>query len=129
MPSTEPPGLHTTLESYPWVIVRFRCRRCRRYGDARLARLAEKFGATETIEALLTRFFATCPGRPRSKGGRYVADPQFACGGYCPDLASNPPPDLPPAMRPLTLIAGGKDDMLPAERVPQPRRRRVGGEE
>lgn len=129
MLSQEPPGPHTTLEFYPWIVIRFRCRKCRRYGDARLAKLAEKFGAAETLEMLIARFQATCPGRPRSKGGRPVADPLFACGGYCPDLASNPPPDLPPAMRPLTLIPGGKADMLSAETVPMPRRRRVGGEE
>jgi len=125
----ELPGLHTTLEFYRWIIVRFRCAKCRRHGDARLARLAEKFGATETIESLLTRFHATCPNRPRSKGGRLVADPQFACGGYCPDLKANPPPDLPPSMRGLTLIDGGKADMLPSKAEPAERRRRVGGEE
>ena len=123
----EPPGPHTTLEYYPWIVVRFRCSRCRRYGDARLARLAEKFGATETIAALLTRFMATCASRPRSKGGQVIADPDFACGGYCPDLRANPPPDLPPSMRGLTLIEGGRGDMLPAEPAPVERRRRVGG--
>lgn len=60
---SELPGLHTTLEFYRWIIVRFRCAKCRRHGDARLAKLAEKFGATETIESLLTRFHATCPNR------------------------------------------------------------------
>mgnify|MGYP006945457595 CR=1 FL=1 len=64
---SEPPGPHTSLEFYPWIIVRFRCTKCRRYGDARLAKLAEKFGAGETIEELIVRFHATCPGRtPRS---------------------------------------------------------------
>jgi len=126
---TAPPGPHTTLEYYPWIVVRFRCARCRRYGDARLARLVEKFGVAETIELLLARFHATCPGRPRSKGGRYIADPNFACGGYCPDLTANPPPDLPPSLTRLTVIQGGKDDLLPGHDLPAARRRRVGGDE
>lgn len=107
--------------------MRFRCTRCRRYGDARLARLVEKFGAAETLEMLIARFQATCPARPRSKGGRAVADPLFACGGYCPDLAANPPPDLPPSMRGLTVIEGGDKDRKPVDPVPMERRRRVGG--
>ncbi|MGX1743821.1 hypothetical protein ACWIEX_19900 [Bosea sp. NPDC055353] len=117
------------MEFFPWIVVRFRCQRCRRYGDARLAKLAEKFGAAETIGTLISRFQATCPSRPRSKGGRLVADRQFACGGYCLDLKTNPPPDLPPSMRGLTLIAGGKADMFPADPAPAERGRRVGGEE
>jgi hypothetical protein len=124
---SEPPGPHTTLEFYPWVVVRFRCTNCRRYGDARLARLAEKFGATETIEMLLARFHATCPNRPRSKSGRYVADPYFRCAGYCLDLNATPPPDLPPSMRKFTLIDGGKDEQLPTDEPGERRRHRVGG--
>jgi hypothetical protein len=53
---SQAPTDETTLEHYPWIVVRFRCTRCRRYGDSRLARLAEKFGATETIAALISRF-------------------------------------------------------------------------
>jgi hypothetical protein len=126
--SDEPPGLHTALEFYPWVVVRFRCRRCRRHGDSRLARLAEKFGAAETIGALITRFHATCPHRPRMRDGRLIANGE-ECGGYCPDLGLTPPPDLPPTMRAFTLIEGDKADMLPAETAPAERRRRVGGVE
>lgn len=123
---TEPPDGETTLEHYPWVLVRFRCTRCRRYGDARLARLAEKFGATEKLAALVERFHATCPHRPAKRNGRIVrwADP---CGGYCPDIGSHVPPDLPPSLSGLTLIEGGKDDRL-AEPQPAPNRRRVGGD-
>ncbi len=43
------------------------------------------------------------------------------------DLCIGRPPDLPPSMTGLTLIEGGKADMLPAE--PAPLRRRVGGED
>lgn len=121
----ETPHPETTLEHYPWIIVRFRCTRCRRFGDARLARLAEKFGAAETIARLVERFHATCPHRPARRNGRLVrrAEP---CGGYCPDLGSNVPPDLPPSLSGLTLIEGGKADMLPAEPKAPERRRRVG---
>ncbi|SIQ75745.1 hypothetical protein [Bosea sp. TND4EK4] len=126
---SEPPGPHTTLEFYPWIVVRFRCTRCRRYGDARLAKLAEKFGSQETMAELIARFHATCPGRPTTKSGRIVHDRDMACGGYCPDLATNPPPDLPPRMRSFTLIKGGAGDMLPGEAAPAERRRRVGGDE
>lgn len=104
--------------------------RCRRFGDARLARLADKFGQTETIAALLERFKATCPGRPTNKSGRRYAPWSDigldGCAAYCPDLGATKPPDLPPAMAGLSLIEGGKADMLPAEPV-APKRRRVGG--
>lgn len=121
----ETPHPETTLEHYPWIIVRFRCTRCRRYGDSRLARLAEKFGAMETIANLIARFHATCPHRPAKRNGRAVLSPE-RCGGYCPDLGSNIPPDLPPSLSGLTLIEGGKGDMLPAEPKAPRRRRRVG---
>ncbi|MDR6870107.1 hypothetical protein J2Y55_001107 [Bosea sp. BE125] len=123
---SQAPTDETTLEHYPWIVARFRCTRCRRYGDSRLARLAEKFGATETIAALISRFHATCPNRPRSRSGRIVLT-NDRCGGYCPDLGATKPPDLPPAVGGLSLIEGGKADMLPAEPGQKPRHRRVGG--
>lgn len=122
---SQAPTDETTLEHYPWIVVRFRCTRCRRYGDSRLARLAEKFGATETIEALIVRFHATCPNRPRSRNGRVVLT-NDRCGGYCPDLGSTHPSDLPPSLSGLTLIEGGKTDMLPTEPAAHKRRRRIG---
>lgn len=122
-----PPAPETTLEHFPWVLVRFRCSRCRRHGDARLARLAEKFGATETIAALVERFNATCPHRPAKRNGRSVHNPE-CCGGYCPDIGRDGPGDLPPGMTGLTLIEGGKSDILPAEPGRAPRRRRIGEE-
>lgn len=122
----ETPHPETTLEHYPWIIVRFRCTRCRRFADARLARLAEKFGATETIAHLVARFHATCPHRPIKRNGRPVARPE-PCGGYCPDLGSTVPPDLPPSMSGLTLIKGGKHDQL-AEKPSRKVRRRVVGD-
>jgi hypothetical protein len=122
------PHPETTLEHYPWVIVRFRCTRCLRHGDARLARLAEKFGAMETIAALVSRFHATCPHRPAKRNGRPMSRDQ-PCGGYCPDLGATIPPDLPPGLSGLTLIEGGRGDMLPVEPMAPQRRRRVGGED
>lgn len=122
----ETPHPETTLEHYPWIIVRFRCTRCRRYGDARLARLAEKFGASETIARLVERFHASCPHRPAKRNGRIAHRPE-PCGGYCPDLGSNVPPDLPPSLSGLTLIKGGKDEQL-AEKPARKDRRRVVGD-
>ena len=126
---SRPPDSCTTLEHWPWIVVRFRCTRCRRYADGRLARLAEKFGSAETIGSLVERFTSSCPGRwlRRPDGRRILAD-DLPCGGYCPDLGSTRPPDLPPTMMAFTLIEGGKDDMLPAEPGHQERRRRVGGD-
>lgn len=121
----ETPHPETTLEHYPWIIVRFRCTRCRRYGDSRLARLAEKFGATETIARLVERFHATCPHRPAKRNGRLVHSPE-PCGGYCPDLGSNVPPDLPPSLSGLTLIQGGKDGQLTEKPSRKDHRRVVG---
>ncbi|WP_449255663.1 hypothetical protein [Bosea sp. (in: a-proteobacteria)] len=126
MSRQEPPGLHTTLQYYPWIVVRFACTRCRTYSNVRLALLAEKYGATETIGRLLDLFHGNCPHRPRKRNGRPVAR-DVPCGGYCPDLGSTLPPDLPPSLTGLTLISGGRDEMLPDMRVPMERRRRVGG--
>ncbi|HEY1243907.1 MAG TPA: hypothetical protein VGF29_03655 [Hyphomicrobiaceae bacterium] len=42
-----------TLATYPHVVIRIACRRCKRRGSYRLARLAERYGANTTIEALL----------------------------------------------------------------------------
>lgn len=51
------------------------------------------------------------------------------CGAYIPDLNSGRLPDLPPTMTGLTLIEGGRDDMLPAEPAPFLQRLRIGGED
>jgi hypothetical protein len=48
------------------------------------------------------------------------------CGGYCPDLGSDLPPDLPPSMSGLTLIEGGKDEQLSEMPARKDRRRVVG---
>lgn len=87
------------LVDYPYVIVRFSCSYCRRRGKARLARLAERYGADITLEDLLNNVAWTCPlprpGRDHRKPQKYAA----RCGIYLPDLmmTGGPPPDLPPA--------------------------------
>lgn len=126
--SAAPPGPSTTLQHYPWIVVRFACTSCRVHANVRLAILVERYGATETIERLLARFHANCPHRPVKRNGRTMPRDR-PCGGYCPDLGSTRPPDLPPSLSGLTLIEGGKGDMLPAEPWRVERRRRVGGEE
>lgn len=121
-----PPDEDTTLEHFPWVVIRFRCTLCKRWADARLAKVACKFGHGETIGALVRRFTSTCPNFAfRRNGVRY---PDQQCGGYCPDVGRHGPPDLPPSMSGLTLIEGGKDGLL-AEQPARQLRRKVGGTE
>lgn len=67
-----------------------------------------------------------CPWDPHDLGRK----PQkygHRCGAYMPDLIHPRPPDLPPGLAGLTLIEGGKADLLPAEPREIERRRRVGG--
>lgn len=121
----EPPDEDTLLRRYPWVVVRFACHFCRRGGDVRLAVLAAKYGADVTMGRLVSRFIAGCewaPDNPTRKPQKYG----MKCGGYCPDLRRGGPPDLPPSLSGLTLIEGGRRDMLPAEPPALERRRRIG---
>ncbi|MBN9443706.1 hypothetical protein [Bosea sp. (in: a-proteobacteria)] len=116
------------LRNWPWVVVRMRCHFCRRGGDARLAVLAAKHGPYITMGRLLVEFMKGCawaPWNPTRRPQKYGRK----CGGYCPDLRRPDPPDLPPCLTGLSLIDGGKADMLPDEPAPAERRRRVGGEE
>ena len=120
------PDAHTSLRDYPYVVVRFRCHVCERGGDSRLAVLARKFGTGELVGSLLRRFMSQCPWSPFDPARK----PQkygHRCGAYLPDLVHPRPPDLPPAMGGMTLIEGGKADLLPAEPREVERRRRVGG--
>jgi hypothetical protein len=119
------PNENTSLRHYPYVVVRFRCHVCERGGDARLAVLAARYGSDALIGTMLRMFIGRCPWDPLNPARR----PQkygHRCGGYCPDLGSTRPPDLPPTMGGLVLIDGGKADMLPAEPVASERRRRIG---
>jgi hypothetical protein len=88
------------LGDYPFVLVRFRCDLCKRSGQSRLARLADKYGCMTTLDELVERMTRDCPWR---------SDKAFevnGCGVYLPDLPPRVPPDLPP--RPLKMVAGGK---------------------
>ncbi len=98
------------LSEFPWAIVRVDCPLCphqkRQY---RLARLAEKFGADIQRCDLLDRIALDCPRRPLPwEWPPNQSDP--GCKARFTDLeeASRPPPDLPPMMRKLTVIQGGR---------------------
>ncbi|HEV7257725.1 MAG TPA: hypothetical protein VGN82_08080 [Bosea sp. (in: a-proteobacteria)] len=122
------PTVDTSLRDYPYVVIRFRCHVCERGGDARLAVLAAKYGSDALLGRLLRVFIGGCPWDPHNPARK----PQkygHRCGGYCPDLLSPRPPDLPPSMTGLTVIDGGKSEMLPAEPKREERRRRVGRED
>ncbi len=93
------------LSDFPWVIVRIDCPLCpHRRGQYRLARLVEKFGADIQLCELLARIASNCPrkGLPWENS---------RCKARFTDLegTSSPPPDVPPVMRKLTIIQGGKD--------------------
>lgn len=128
MSNREPPRptKQTTLGDYPYVVLRARCHVCKRRRDARVAILAWQLGHWTPVGALLRMFMSRCPWDPHSKARK----PQkygMRCGAYMPDLLTGRPPDLPPAMAGLTLIEGGRNDMLPAEPAEPQRRRRIGG--
>jgi hypothetical protein len=98
------------LSDFPWVIVRVDCPLCpHRKGQYRLVRLAEKFGADILLCDLIAAIAGDCPRRSlpwERSPGEY--DPK--CEARFSDLEtpSRPPPDLPPMMRRLTVIQGGK---------------------
>jgi hypothetical protein len=98
------------LSDFPWVIVRIECPLCpHRKGQYRLVRLAEKYGADVQLRDLLDRIAFDCPGKYLTwKRPPDQYDPN--CKARFTDLeaASRPSPDLPPMMRKLTVIRGGK---------------------
>ena len=96
-----------TLSAYPWVIVRLCCDVCGRKGGYRLARLAARYGPERPLPEVLTALSADCPARDPS---RYDQAQGWGggCGARFSDLRQvQPPPDLPPGMRRLTIIEGG----------------------
>lgn len=94
------------LVDYPYVTVRFRCQHCKRRGQQRLARLAERFGADCTLDELLDIISASCPVPRRPPPGRKARKYAIYCGIYLPDFEYRPrPPDQPG--QPLRLV---KDD-------------------
>jgi hypothetical protein len=95
------------LVEYPYVLVRFSCTICRRRGRMRLARLAEKYGAGITMDAVLHNVAWSCP-LPRP-GSEHAKPQKYAprCGIYLPDIEGRqpPPPDMPPTEPvPLRLV-------------------------
>lgn len=94
------------LIDYPYVLVRFSCTMCRRRGQMRLARLAEKYGANITMDAVLHNVAWSCP-LPRP-GSEHAKPQKYAprCGIYLPDIEGRPrPPDMPPTEPvPLRLV-------------------------
>lgn len=93
-----------TLASYPWIVVRFACRRCGRGGAYRLARLAAKFGSEMRLDDLVVRISYDCPWRGDDRN-KAAAE---RCEAYLPDLERRTPPDLPPGLMRLQLVKGGK---------------------
>jgi hypothetical protein len=99
------------LSDFPWVIVRIDCPLCpHRKGHYRLARLAEKFGADIQLCDLIDQIAFDCPRKflPWERSPSQY-DPR--CKARLTDFhaTSRPPPDLPPMLRRLTVIQGGKD--------------------
>jgi hypothetical protein len=98
------------LSDFPWMIVRIDCPICpHRKGQYRLARLAEKYGADIPLCDLLARIALDCP-RESLPWERPPNQSDSRCKARFTDLeaTSRPPPDLPPRMRKLTLIRGGR---------------------
>lgn len=97
------------LSQFPWVTVRIGCNLCDRQGSYRLARLAAKFGPEISLDDLLDRLAADCPWRT-GQGERPPGKYHPKCHACFVDLMFNqPPPDLPPPMRRLRVIEGGKN--------------------
>lgn len=95
------------IVDYPWVVCRVQCNLCRRSGQYRLARLAEKYGASTSLSHMLSLLAADCPWiADRFKAQKY----RKGCGIHLPDIERDPtpPPDLPPTLRGLQIIEGGK---------------------
>ncbi len=98
------------LSDFPWVIVRVDCPICpHRKGQYRLARLAEKYGADTKLCDLMDKIAFDCPwkGQPGERPPNQY-DPK--CKAPFTDLTAtfSLSPDLPPMMRKLTVIQGGK---------------------
>ena len=79
------------LSDYPWVVVNLSCKLCARRGRYRLARLAARYGAEQTLDGLLADLAHACPYW-RSDPRRY--DPR--CGARFEDLDRLRPEDVPP---------------------------------
>jgi hypothetical protein len=99
------------LSDFPWVIVRVDCPTCpHRKGQYRLARLAEKYGADIQLCELIDKIAFDCPWKSQL-GKRPPNQYDAKCKARFTDLTAtnSPPPDLPPMMRKLTVIQGGRE--------------------
>lgn len=104
-----PPHKPVLIVDYPWVVCRVQCNLCRRAGQYRLARLAEKYGADTSLAHMLDLLAADCPWTTdKRKPQKY----RKGCGIHLPDIERDPtpPPDLPPAIGGLSVIEGGKKE-------------------
>jgi hypothetical protein len=97
------------LSDFVWVVVRVDCPLCpHRKGQYRLARLVENFGADIQLCELLNRIAFDCPRNPyRGSSLQTSMIPGVRLGSptWRQPAAL---PDLPPMMRKLTVILGGK---------------------
>ena len=84
------------LTEFPWVVARISCKFCRRKGQYRTVRLAERYGADVELERLLEILAADCRYmRPGEKARKY----EERCGVRFTDLdGAGPPHDRPPAL-------------------------------
>ncbi|WP_175537452.1 hypothetical protein [Pelagibacterium halotolerans] len=96
------------IVDYPWVVCRVACNLCRRSGQYRLARLAEKYGADTSLAHMLSLLAADCPWTAdRFKPQKY----RKGCGIHLPAIERDPtPPDLPPAMDGLSVNRGWEEE-------------------
>jgi hypothetical protein len=101
------PRAPSGLSDYPFVIVRVGCQFCPRQGVYRLARLAAKDGPEIDLDALLEALATDCRWH-RNPGERGPGKYDAKCGAYFPDLRRPIPPNLPPVMRSLKVVQGGK---------------------
>jgi hypothetical protein len=92
------------------VVVRVDCPLCpHRRGQYRLARLVEKFGADIRLCEVLDKIAFDCPRKslPWERSPNQY-DPACKARFTDPEAISRPPPDLPPGMRKLAVIQGGR---------------------
>ena len=92
------PGHHTSLEYWPYVLIRFRCDFCHRGRDAKLALCVARFGPDETIGGLFERFRRQC-WRHRTPATGRQQKYGIKCTAEVLDCAGTRPPDVPAGLR------------------------------
>ncbi|TCR69668.1 hypothetical protein [Bosea sp. BK604] len=112
------PNLETTLLDWPWVLVRLRCHYCDKSRDARLAFLARKFGDLTTIGEIISIWRTPCAFSPEGenrKPQKYSVTGK--CGAYAIDMEGGPPPNLPPKVGGLRIVADNSVRMPPRRKA------------